>query len=413
MHSIYNIVIYLVSFFLKGIALFNPKIALFVKGRKNTFSYLQEKLSKEDAVIWIHTASLGEYEQGLPVIEKLKVNYPNHKILVTFFSPSGYEIKKNTSIADFICYLPLDTKYNAKKFITLVNPQLAIFVKYEIWPSFLKALNLKQVPVLLTSAIFNKKQLFFKWYGGFMRNSLSYFTHIFLQDQKSIQLLNSIDIKNTTISGDTRFDRVSEILTNDNSLDFMDSFKQKNLCFIAGSTWPQDENLLIQHINSYTSSLKYVIAPHNIKPTHIQELKKAISKKSILYSEVNKQNISSYDVLIIDTIGILTKIYSYANIGYVGGGFATGLHNTLEPAVFGMPIIIGPQFDGFKEAKDLVDKKGIIPVTSASDFNLIVDKLYTNAEYCKTTGLINKNYVATNTGASKIILDYIKRQTLL
>ncbi len=413
MHNIYNIVIYLVSFFLKGIALFNSKIALFVKGRKNTFSYLQEKISNEDTVIWIHTASLGEYEQGLPIIEKLKVNYPNHKILVTFFSPSGYEIKKNTSIADFVCYLPLDTKYNAKKFIELVNPQLVIFVKYEIWPSFLKALNVKQVPVLLTSAIFNKKQLFFKWYGGFMRNSLSYFTHIFVQDQKSIQLLNSIDIKNTTVSGDTRFDRVSEILTNDNSLDFMDSFRQKNLCFIAGSTWPQDENLLIQYINSSTTSLKYVIAPHNIKPTHIQELKEAISKKCILYSEVNNKDIFSYDVLIIDTIGILTKIYSYANIGYVGGGFATGLHNTLEPAVFGIPIIIGPQFDGFKEAKDLVDKKGIIPVTSASDFNPIVDKLYMDKEFCKATGAINKDYVSINTGASNIILDYIKQQTLL
>jgi len=408
-HTTYNIVVYIISFFLKGIAHFNLKIKLFVEGRKNIFAYLQQNISADASIIWIHTASLGEFEQGLPIIEKLKKNYPEQKILITFFSPSGYEVKKNSNVVDFICYLPLDSKYNAKKFISLVNPKLVIFVKYEIWPSYLNQLKTNNIPTLLTSAIFNKKQIFFKWYGAFMRKSLLNFTHFFVQDERSEMLLNSINIKNVTISGDTRFDRVIEILDRDNSLGFMNSFKGNKFCLVAGSTWPEDEKIVVKHINTCLTSNKYIIAPHNINATHIKDLVASITKNTIVYSEIKNQNIASFDVLVIDTIGLLTKIYSYADVAYVGGAFATGLHNTLEPAVFGIPIIIGPNYDGFKEAKDLVTKKGIKVISNISSFNEVFNKLAINTKHYKAIGKINKSYVTANTGASTVILDYIKQ----
>ncbi|MGY8915193.1 MAG: 3-deoxy-D-manno-octulosonic acid transferase, partial [Flavobacteriales bacterium] len=346
---LYNLAVQFASFVLKLVANFSPKLKLFVDGRKNVFSQLQQEICDQDNVIWVHTASLGEFEQGLPIIEKLKTAYPHFKVLVTFFSPSGYEVKKNTSVADLVLYLPLDTKKNARKFMELAKPTLAIFVKYEIWPNYLQELHKQQVPTLLISAIFLKRQIFFKSYGGFMRKGLHTFSHIFVQDKNSQDLLRSIDINNSTVAGDTRLDRVSEILERDNTLDFMATFKQGALCMVAGSTWPEDEAILLESINTPNEHMKFVIAPHNIKEAHIQKLQGAITKKTILFSELDKKDTTDAEVLIIDTIGLLTKIYSYADIAYVGGGFATGLHNTLEPAVFGIPVLIGPEFKGFKE----------------------------------------------------------------
>ncbi|MEZ4968637.1 MAG: glycosyltransferase N-terminal domain-containing protein [Flavobacteriaceae bacterium] len=408
MFAIYNFAVQLAGLFLRLIALFHSKIKLFVDGRKGAMSYLQKNIGQENSIIWVHTASLGEFEQGLPVIEQLKKNYPTYQILVTFFSPSGYEVKKNTAAADMVTYLPMDTKKNVALFLDLINPKLAIFVKYEIWPNYMKALSQRNIPTLLISALFKEDQIYFKGYGGFMRKALQNFTHIFVQDAKSIELLHKINIRNTSISGDTRFDRVVEILERDNNLSFMEDFKDGGQTLVAGSTWPDDEEVLVPYINTGRSSLKFVLAPHNIRPEHINKLKSSIAKKTILYSEIGNKDLSNYDVLIVDTIGLLTKIYSYAEISYVGGGFATGLHNTLEPAVYGIPVIIGPNFKGFKEAEDLVNKGGVLVVRSAKEFFSLINDLLIKVEHLKNIGGINSTYISENKGASIQIMAYIR-----
>lgn len=400
--------VYFAGFFLKIAAFFSPKLKLFVEGRKNVFQYLEENVFHKSDLIWIHTASLGEFEQGLPIIERLKNDYKNATILVTFFSPSGYEVKKNSRADDLVTYLPLDTLKNAKKFISLINPKLVIFVKYEVWPNYLSVLNKKNIPTLLVSAIFNKKQLYFKSYGGFMRKSLTAFNHIFVQDVASKKLLNSIHLNNVSISGDTRFDRVLKIVEQDNQLDFMEKFKQNQLCFVAGSTWPEDEAILTSYINTTSENIKFVFAPHTIKKEAIEKLKASVNKNVVLYSEIDPKDISQFDVLIIDTIGLLTKVYSYADIAYVGGGFATGLHNTLEPAVFGIPVLIGPEYKGFKEAEDLVAKKGLISITTLDDFRVQMTQLLNSETYYNGTKNVNSNYIMAHKGATEVIVNYIK-----
>lgn len=400
--------VYFAGFFLKIAAFFSPKLKLFVEGRKNVFQYLEENVFHKSDLIWIHTASLGEFEQGLPIIERLKNDYKNATILVTFFSPSGYEVKKNSRAGDLVTYLPLDTLKNAKKFISLINPKLVIFVKYEVWPNYLSVLNKKNIPTLLVSAIFNKKQLYFKSYGGFMRKSLTAFNHIFVQDVASKKLLNSIHLNNVSISGDTRFDRVLKIVEQDNQLDFMEKFKQNQLCFVAGSTWPEDEAILTSYINTTSENIKFVFAPHTIKKEAIEKLKASVNKNVVLYSEIDPKDISQFDVLIIDTIGLLTKVYSYADIAYVGGGFATGLHNTLEPAVFGIPVLIGPEYKGFKEAEELVAKKGLISITTLDDFRVQMTQLLNSETYYNGTKNVNSNYIMAHKGATEVIVNYIK-----
>ena len=386
----------------------NPKLSLFVNGRKETFNLIKDTISKTDKVIWIHAASLGEYEQGLPVMEKLKLLYPNHKFLLTFFSPSGYEVKKNSKVADVICYLPLDTKKNVHKFLEAAHPDLAIFIKYEIWPNYLAALNSVNTPTFLISALFKNNQNFFKWYGSFMRKALTNFSHFFVQNEKSKELLNSIDFKNVTVAGDTRFDRVTEILDRNNSLEFMARFKQNQFCFVLGSTWPEDEKLIIEYINNTSLPIKFVIAPHTIKNKHVEEIIEAIKKPVARFSELENIAIEDYEVLIIDTIGILTKIYSYADLAYVGGGFVTGLHNTLEPAVFGIPVIIGPNFNGFAEAEELVQLGGVNSIKDLSQFNSLVNTYSENNEYRLKIGQINANYIQEKAGATKRIVDELK-----
>lgn len=407
MYIIYNCFVYIASFFLKIAAIFSPKLRLFVDGRKKVFDYLEENILEKAKVIWIHTASLGEFEQGLPIIDTLKKEYIDHSILVTFFSPSGYEVKKQTKAADLVTYLPLDTLKNAKTFIDLVNPKLVIFVKYEIWPSYLSILKKKKIPTILVSAIFNKHQAFFKFYGFFLKRSLTTFTHFFVQDESSKNLLSTIGFNNVSISGDTRFDRVLKILEQDNQLDFMEEFKQQNLCFVAGSTWPEDEAILTTYINKSTENIKFVFAPHTIKQDAIEKLAISIKKKVILYSELQTKDVSQFDVLIIDTIGLLTKVYSYADFAYVGGGFATGLHNTLEPAVFGIPVLIGPKYNGFKEAEDLVANKGVISILNFEEFNKQMGQLISDKTYYNETKNINTDYIIKNKGATGIIMSYL------
>ena len=369
---------------------------------------LKNGISEADKVIWMHAASLGEFEQGLPVIEKLKAEYPSHKILVTFFSPSGYEVKKNTAAADVVTYLPMDSRKKVSRFLDVVHPSLAIFVKYEIWPNYLIELQKRAIPSILVSAIFNKNQIYFKGYGGFMRTALASFSHYFVQNDTSKELLSSIGITNITVCGDTRLDRVSEILERDNRLDFMETFKQGSKCFVAGSTWPEDEKILIDYINDASGDLKFVLAPHKIQSDKIESLVLAINKKTALYSERDRIDLERQQVLLIDNIGLLTKIYSYADVAYVGGGFATGLHNTLEPAVFGIPVIIGPNFTGFQEAEKLVSQNGVLPVKDTESFTRLLNRLYTDTEYAKEIGKINANYITENKGASLQIMTYIR-----
>ena len=304
MYYLYNLIVQISWFHLKIVALFHPKIRLFVAGRKQIFGILEQSIAATDRVFWIHVASLGEYEQGLPIIERLKTEYPTHKILLTFFSPSGYEIKKNTTVADVVSYLPMDSTLNVKRFLKISHPELAIFVKYEIWPSYLRHLRNQKIPTLLISALFKKRQVYFKFYGGFMRKALYAFGHIFVQEAASAHLLKSIGFDQVSVSGDTRLDRVSEILERDNTLDFMQKFKQNRLCLVAGSTWPEDEALLIDYINSAQKNLKFVLAPHTLNADKILGLAGSFTKKTMLYSNLNLETIGDCDVLIVNHIGL-------------------------------------------------------------------------------------------------------------
>jgi 3-deoxy-D-manno-octulosonic-acid transferase len=408
MYFIYNILVYITSYLLKIIAIFHKKIGLFVNGRRHTWEKLGRSISQNERTIWIHCASLGEFEQGRPLIEKLRIQFPEHKLILTFFSPSGYEIRKDYAMVDVICYLPLDTVRNVKKFLDYVHPELVFFVKYEFWPNFLKELKNRNIKTLLISGIFRKHQLFFKSYGSWMRKSLETISHFFVQDENSKILLNSINIENVTISGDTRFDRVYEITKQNNRLEFIESFKNNSQLLIAGSTWKEDEALLIQYINNCTENYKFIIAPHNIDEGDIQRLKQSISKKVVLYSERDLVSLSEYDVFIVDTIGLLTKIYSYAQIAYVGGGYTkTGVHNMLEPATFGIPIIIGPNYDKFKEAQELTEIHASFVANSIEKLSLLLDTLFQRENKRIEAGQKARDYVISKTGATTIIVNYI------
>lgn len=405
---LYNIIITLADFLLKIIALFNPKMKLFVAGRKTIFETLSQKIKSSDKTIWFHAASLGEYEQGLPVIEKIKEKFPSHKIVLTFFSPSGYEVRKNNTVADATVYLPMDTKRNAQKFLKLVHPVMAFFIKYEYWPNYLNQLKKENTPTYLISGIFRENQLFFKWYGQFYRNALNSFTYFFVQNEASKNLLLQLGKTNVAVSGDTRFDRVATILEKDNTLDFISQFKNDKLTIVIGSSWPKDEDLLIEYINSTSQNVKFIIAPHNIKAEQIQQLKSRITKKTVLFSEKENKNLAEFDVFIINTIGILTKIYSYADIAYVGGGFGNpGVHNILEPATFGVPIVIGPNFSHFAEAMALVNLEGCISITKPNELKTIFNTLISDKTIRTEKGTICKDFVSKNKGATMAILENI------
>jgi len=404
---IYNLITILASQLIKVAAAFNPKIKLFVDGRKNVFNTLFQKIAASDKTIWFHAASLGEFEQGIPVMEKIKEKYPSHKIIVTFFSPSGYEVRKNNTIADVTVYLPLDTKSNAEKFLKLAHPEMVFFIKYEYWPNYLNALKNQKIPTYLISGIFREKQVFFKWYGGFYRKALKVFDYFFVQNETSKKLLQSIGFNNVKVSGDTRFDRVAAILEKDNSLGFISEFKNNSLTVVIGSSWPKDENLLVNYINS-SNDVKFIIAPHNIKPDQILQLKNSITKKTVLFTGKENKNLADFDVFIIDTIGILTKIYSYADIAYVGGGFGNpGVHNLLEPATFGVSIIIGPNYSHFPEATALVQMEGCISISNQEQLNSAFENLLRNEDIRSEKGHICNTFVQMNKNATAIILNHI------
>jgi 3-deoxy-D-manno-octulosonic-acid transferase len=360
---------------------------------------------------------LGEFEQAVPIIEATKKLFKNHKTIISFFSPSGYEVKKHSDIADCIVYLPLDTYSNVTKFIKFAHPSLAIFVKYEFWPNYLFELKKSKIPTILISGLFRENQSFFKPYGSFMRKALASFNHFFVQDLNSVELLKTIGLNNTTISGDTRFDRVSHQIELNNTIDFMDVFVKNNLCIVCGSTWPEDEALLLKAINSNTEGVKYVIAPHKMDAQALQTFRDKIKSPTVTYSEIffdsnklEKEKLNRAKVLCIDTIGLLNKIYSYADIAYVGGAAGkTGLHNILEPATFGVPIVIGSHFEKFPEAKRLQQLAGLYSVKSGAECKEVLGKLIADPSFRNKTGMIAGHFINSNTGATAHIMEYLEK----
>ena len=409
---LYNLLIHIATAVLHLIALFNKKITLFVQGRKASFAILKQQIQPSDRVFWIHVASLGEYEQGLPIMEKLKQQFPTHKIVLTFFSPSGYEVKKNNTIADATLYLPMDTKSNAQAFLKLVHPEKVFFVKYEYWPNYLNQLKKQQIETYLVSGIFRPNQVFFKWYGGFYRNALHAFTYFFVQNEESRALLASIQLNNSTAVGDTRFDRVSQILENDNTLAFLEELTQGKTkkTIVVGSSWPQDEKIIVDYINqTQDDSLKFVIAPHNIKPEQINQLYQSIEKPKQLHSNYipGATDLAQTQVYIIDAYSLLTKAYSYATIAYVGGGFGAGIHNILEAATFGVPILIGPNYKKFQEAKDLIQLGSCIVINNEADFINNLTELLTNEALRCELNDISSTFILSNKDATNKIYNHI------
>lgn len=406
MQILYHIAIYTMKVLVYLGSLFNDKLKLGVAGRNETFKKLQQAISKTDKVFWFHCASLGEYEQGLPVFERLKEKHPNYKIVLSFFSPSGYEIRKNSKLADVVVYLPLDTPKNAKKFLELVHPDFTVFVKYEIWINYLTILKKQSRRAILVSALFREHQSYFKWYGGIFKNALNAFEHIFVQDVTSELLLKRIGYENVTIAGDTRFDRVIQNEKSTKQLDIIKAFVAQNICVVVGSSWPEDEALWFQFINKNESAaVKYIIVPHNVDQPHISAIKSKIQQQTALYSQSNNPILKASQVLIVDTIGLLSSIYSYAHIAYVGGAVGTtGLHNILEPAVFGIPIIIGNRIDKFPEAKAMIKNGGVISIRNYETFEQSFTKLVQNADYRHQLGAKNKKFVELNEGAVNQII---------
>lgn len=411
MKLLYNIALYGAEFLLKILALFNDKIKLGVQGRRETFKILENQLTPNDKTLWFHCASLGEYEQGLPIFKHLRVDYPHHKIVLTFFSPSGYEIRKNTPVADIVVYLPMDTNSNAKRFVAMLKPELTIFVKYDVWPNYMHALKQYNLRAILISAVFRQEQPYFKFYGGLMRDALRTFEYIFVQNNNSKAVLETLQLHNVSVAGDTRYDRVTDQLRQDNHLPFVQYFKNESLCVVVGSSWPEDEALFIDFINSDRSqNVKFIVAPHNIKNAQITSFKKQLQKKTVLFSEKEGKILSEFDVLIVDTIGILSKIYSYADIAYVGGAMGhTGLHNILEPAVFGAPIIIGQNYHKFPEAFDMIACGGVLSIANRFELDLTLSELIQNTERREHLGSLNANYIKKHQGAVNQIMNYIRK----
>lgn len=389
------------------LAPFNKKIRKFVLGRNGVISELKKKIKKEDKIVWFHAASLGEFEQGRPVIEALKKERPELKILLSFFSPSGYEIRKNYGGADFVCYLPFDFYWQAHRFVKTVNPVAAYFIKYEFWHHLIHELYRNKTPIYSISAIFRSEQVFFKWYGGWYRELLKKFTAIFVQNAGSDELLRKYNITHTFISGDTRFDRVNDIAQCVKQIPVVEEFSKGVPTIIAGSSWPADEDLLVRYINETQNNCKIVFAPHEIPESGIEHLFSILKVPAIRFSQAENKNLSDYKVLVIDNIGMLSSIYQYGVISYIGGGFGKGIHNTLEAATFGLPVIFGPNYLKFKEAVDLINLKGAFSITDFNQLKEILDILIENKERLANAGAVCKNYVSSNTGATQLILGNI------
>jgi 3-deoxy-D-manno-octulosonic-acid transferase len=402
MHLVYNIGIRVFSFFVLLASWFNPKAKKLRDGQNAALKQLESKVDAGAEYVWFHAASLGEFEQGRPVIEQLKRLSPTTKILLTFYSPSGYEVRKQYPFADVVIYLPTDTPSNAVSLVNGVNIKKAIFIKYEFWPNFLYALNRKGVEVYSISSIFRQNQVFFKWYGGWYLNLLKQFTHLFVQDDDSKELLQTKGINHVTVSGDTRFDRVHDLCQQEKTLPLIEQFCENSKLIVAGSTWMQDEELLIQYLDQHPD-VKLLLAPHEIHEAHIVKIESMLKSPHIRYSEVQNGIPVGVRCMVIDVIGILSTVYRYANVTYVGGGFGAGIHNTLEAAVYDVPVVFGPNFQKFKEARDLVELGAAITVNGFDELKHAFDVLLTDG----SAGAIAGRYVQSKVGATDMIIQQL------
>jgi 3-deoxy-D-manno-octulosonic-acid transferase len=400
---LYNTGILLYIAAIRLAAMFNSKASLWIKGRKGWKARLKEKMIPGEKKLWIHCSSLGEFEQGRPLIEEIKNRYPGYKVFLTFFSPSGYEVRKNYPVADWVEYLPADLPGNVRHFVKVVDPELVIFVKYEFWNNYISELNRKNIPVYLVSGIFRPGQHFFRWYGFFFRGMLQKFKRIFVQDARSEDLLAGIGITNVTMAGDTRFDRVVKISGTASAIPRIEKFRGNERLFLAGSSWKADEEIIARYINRSPSVMKWVFAPHEVERSNIDRLEKMFSTSVVRFSELTPDSAGAR-VLIIDNIGMLSSAYQYAYIAAVGGGFGKGIHNILEPACWKIPVLFGPNHTRFREAVELIKEEGAMTFNSYDSFEKIVDKLLSDNLFYLKSARSASDYITKNTGATAIIL---------
>jgi 3-deoxy-D-manno-octulosonic-acid transferase len=395
---IYNLVIYLYLLGVKIAALFQSKPAKMVQGHREVFDILREKMDVNAKYIWFHAASLGEFEQGRPLIERIRRDHPEYKILQTFFSPSGYEVRKNYAGADVVCYLPFDTPRNVRRFIDLARPAMAFFIKYEFWQNYLNELHRRCIPVYSVSSIFRPHQIFFRSYGKDYAKVLTTFTHLFVQNEESRQLLHGIGVDNTTVVGDTRFDRVLDIFHAAKQLPIVEAFKGDSLTLVAGSSWAPDEDLFIPYFNTHPE-MKLIIAPHVVNDAHLKEILGKLKRPAVRYTEATEENVKQADCLIIDCYGLLSSIYRYGEMAYIGGGFGVSIHNVPEAAVYGIPVLFGPNNKKFMEAQQLKACEGAFEVSGAEDFNTRMDAFLSNRTLMKAAGERAGRYISEHAGA--------------
>ena len=410
----YYIAIALYAFVVRLVSPFNKKAKKMLAGQKKTFSILKEQMDPKAPYIWFHAASLGEFEQGRPIIEAIRKQYPHYKILLTFFSPSGYEVRKNYDGADVICYLPFDTLFKVKKFLYLANPAIAVFIKYEFWYNYLSELKRRNIPTYLVSAIFRKEQVFFKWYGRWYLKALRCFDRLFVQDEASADLLAGVGITNVSVCGDTRFDRMMEVHRQAQLLPAVEAFVDsgEQLVLVAGSSWPQDEDILIPYFNEHPE-IKLIIAPHEIHREHLMDIESRLKRPSIRMSEARRQILTNKDCLIIDGFGLLSSIYRYGQIAYIGGGFGKGIHNTIEAAVYGIPVLFGPNYQKFREAREMIAAGGGFAIAGANEFNTRMDQLIADAAFRQRAGRIVADYVQQNSGVTDKILKELPLESIV
>lgn len=413
MRFIYDLGIWFYGAILHLISPFHTKAKLWVEGRKNILSHIEQTVEKGHKYIWFHFASLGEFEQGRSVLEALKKSFPHEKIVITFFSPSGFEIRKNTTLADYVFYLPQDTASNARRFIDIIQPKFVVFTKYEYWYHYFKELRKRDVRLLMISAIFREDQIFFRPYGGFFKGILRNVSYFFTQNSDSVHMLKWIGITNAGLAGDTRFDRVVELPIQHQAMPMVEVFVERHNVLVAGSTWTPDEELLSPLLSADTS-WKLILAPHEIHASHLSDIKR-LFPNALLYSQLatyEQQQIRDAQILVIDNIGMLSALYYYADVAYIGGGFGVGIHNTLEAATYGIPVVFGPKYEKFKEAEDLVTIMAGFSISNQYELKTIFEELKDEGKR-KEFGLAAKKYVQQNAGATQIIMKYIKTEKLL
>lgn len=405
---LYYLGIQLYRLSIKIVARFNDKAYEWVNGRRQLAPEWKKLKNVQEQRIWVHCASLGEFEQGKPLIEALKESFPGYKIVLTFFSPSGYQVRKNTPTADYVFYMPLDGPSASRRFIKAIQPKMVFFVKYEFWYFYGRYLSKKKIPFFCVSAIFRENQVFFKWYGGFFKQMLMRFNHLFVQDQASLKLLYKNAISKVTVAGDTRFDAVCKNAAEHKQITEIEAFKSDKKLIVIGSSWKSDMHVVEKWINAVNEDFCFVIAPHEIKEVEMADLERKYNGLAIRYSKAGGFSLEKYKILIIDNVGLLSRIYRYANYVYIGGGFGVGIHNILEAAVYGAPIFFGPNYEKFNEAVELVKLKSAFAVNDGSQLLAVFNDLKSDATKYNQVVEINKKFVETREGATKIIVDYLK-----